>query len=222
MEKVNRALQDAFSLQSSYCYPDSNVLVNKIDCHDNDTLQQYEAAISTYCLTLLHTKAPIGNFDVNHYLAIHRFLFGEIYPFAGKFRMENISKSNLPYYDSVTPFCRPEFIHMCLDENLKKLHAASKKWQSREEMIKDLAYYYSEINVIHPFREGNGRTQREFFRELVAACKLPYCIDYSKVEDKNLLIKGSIISALTGKCELIEAFFDSCIVELELKKSVRK
>ena len=88
------------------------------------------------------------------------YLFEDIYSFAGKFRTENIAKGFFS-------FAEWEYIDEQLEELLYKLKQEDcLKNSTRDELIKGLAYYMSELNVLHPFREGNGRTIREFIREL--------------------------------------------------------
>ena len=95
--------------------------------------------------------------------------------------------------------------------------------KSIDDYIDYLSYYYSEINVIHPFREGNGRTQREYFRQLVEVLNkyLPLpemCLDYSNIteDDKNNLIQGSINSAARNDLTLLKEFFKSTLKEKEI------
>ena len=99
-------------------------------------------------------------FGITNLKKIHLYIFQRIYPFAGKFRMENIHKDS-------TEFCKSQYI----EENLKAIFHGLKQ----EEFLKSLnvepfsqkaVYYLSELNKIHPFREGNGRTIREFIRQL--------------------------------------------------------
>ena len=129
------------AVNSIYCYPDSNVLVNKLNIHDNKKLATVERKLVLLKLYTLRQNNNIGKFDIQHFLSIHKFLFEDIYPFAGKIRSEDIAK-----------------------DNLKDLN--------KEDMAKKLAYYMSELNVLHPFREGNGRTIREFIREVAFVNRL--------------------------------------------------
>ena len=77
---------------SKYCYQNSNTLINKLEIKDQLTLQKYEARITAAKLLALRQKGITGNFDKNHFVSIHKYIFEDIYPFAGKFRTENIAK----------------------------------------------------------------------------------------------------------------------------------
>ena len=153
------------AVNSIYCYPNSNVLVNKFDIHDNKKLASVEKKLVLLKLYTLMQNNNIGNFDIYHFLSIHKFLFEDIYPFAGKIRSEDIAKGSFR-------FAKWEYIEDQLRELLDKLAKDNFKNLSKEDMPKKLAYYMSELNVLHPFREGNGRTIREFIRQLAFVNRL--------------------------------------------------
>ena len=147
------------AVNSIYCYPNSNTLVNKLDIHDKKKLATVEKKLVLLKLYTLMQNKNIANFDIHHFLSIHKFLFDDIYPFAGKIRSEDIAKDNFR-------FAKWEYIEDQLRELFDKLAKDDLKNLSKKEISKKLAYYMSELNVLHPFREGNGRTIREFIRQL--------------------------------------------------------
>ena len=164
---------------SNYCYPNSDVLVNKLNIHDNKTLHKYEAKITAAKLLALRKKGITGNFDVKHLNSIHTFLFEDIYPFAGKFRNENIAKG-------VFRFAEYEYIEPELNKLLNKLKEENFLANlTKNKLAEKLAYYLSELNVLHPYREGNGRTIREFIRQL--ALKNGYILNLSKILPEEFL-----------------------------------
>ena len=170
---------------SNYCYKDSNVLINKLNIQDEKLLQKYEAKITAAKLLALRQEGIIGNFDAEHLVKIHTYLFEDIYPFAGQFRNENIAKG-------VFRFAEYEYIVPELQKLMKQLREENYLANlSKENLANRLAYYLSELNVLHPFREGNGRTAREFIREL--ALKNGYILNLSKVSPNDFL-KASIKS----------------------------
>ena len=173
-------MSDLYEARNSiYCYKDSDVLVNKFDIHDNKKLEEIERKIVLAKLYELRQNRQIGNFDVAHFVGIHRFLFEDIYPFAGLFRNENIAKGNFS-------FAEWEYI----EDELKKLLDQLKEENylqnlDRNIFIKRLSYYMAELNVLHPFREGNGRTIREFIRQL--AYKNGYVLNLKNINPKEML-----------------------------------
>ena len=84
--------------QSIYCYPDSNILKNKLNIRDNKLLKTAEEEI-TLIKQMELLKNPIkGNFSKAHLMNIHKFIFEDIYSFAGKIRREQISKADTMFY----------------------------------------------------------------------------------------------------------------------------
>lgn len=189
---------------SKYCYQNSNTLINKLEIKDQATLQKYEARITAAKLLALRQKGITGNFDKNHFINIHKYIFEDIYPFAGKFRTENIAKG---YFR----FAEWEYIEEELDKLLLKLKNENYlKEKSKEELAKALSYYMSELNVLHPFREGNGRTIREFIRQL--ALKNDYILNLKKVEPQEML-NASIKSIV--ETEELENIIKKCLEKIE-------
>ncbi|MDD2435024.1 MAG: Fic family protein [Bacilli bacterium] len=212
MMEVKSNYDDIYNSQSKYCYPETDVLINSNNIRDAEVLSNVERMISTYKLSHLQVEPIKGNFDIDHYLKIHQYLFNDLYSFAGEIRTENMTKG-------VTPFCRPDYIHYYLTKTLEKLNQDIVKVKSEEELLDVLAYYYGEVNVIHPFREGNGRTQREFFREFVESkCQDydfgNYEINYNQLasDGKTCLINGCILSAANGDTTLLKEFFKQTLV----------
>ena len=171
--------------QSIYCYPDSNVLKNKLNIRDNKLLKTAEEEI-TLIKQMELLKNPIkGNFSKAHLMNIHKFIFEDIYPFAGKIRREQISKADTMFYP-------PNLIDRELDKVFAKIKEKNMLRETDEEKVFDnLAYVMAELNIIHPFREGNGRSIREFIR--LMAKRMGYDLNWGNV-DKEELLEASILS----------------------------
>jgi cell filamentation protein len=165
--------------QSIYCYPDSNVLKNKLNIKDNSILKTAEEEI-TLIKQMELLKNPIrGNFTKAHLLNIHKFIFEDIYIFAGKIRREQISKADTMFYP-------PNLIDRELDKVFAKIKEKNMLKETDEEKAFDnLAYVMAELNIIHPFREGNGRSIREFIR--LMARRMGIDINWGNVEKEELL-----------------------------------
>ena len=191
------------SKKSMYCYEDSNTLINRLGIQDAKKLLDYEAKVTAVKLLSLRQKGITGNFDVNHLVNIHIYLFEDIYPFAGKFRKENIAKGEFR-------FAEWEYI----DEELSKLLNNLKKEEylqgiTKEVLAERLAYYNSELNVLHPFREGNGRTIREFIRQL--ALKNGYALNLKNVSPKRTLYAS--IKSIIDTQDLIQ-IYNECLEKI--------
>lgn len=187
---------------SNYCYNNSNVLKNKFDVRDAQKLEEIEKVIVSSKAIELRNEDSVGDFDINHIIKIHEILFGDIYEFAGKFRNENISKGAFR-------FAEWRFIDEQLNVLLNQLKEENYLSDlSIEELVERLAYYMAELNVLHPFREGNGRTIREFIREL--AFENGYDIDFEKYESNELLEA------------MIKSVYDTTFLEEIISNSIYK
>jgi fic protein family len=146
---------------------------------DPIALKNYETSVIGLKLMALSKQGITGKFDVSHFVSIHKFLFEDIYPFAGLFRNENIAKD---YFQ----FAEWEYIESELAKLLTELKNENFLSNlSKEKFAERLAYYWAELNVLHPFREGNGRTTREFLRQL--SIKNGYILNLHKVPPQDLL-----------------------------------
>ena len=171
-------------MQDPYCYPNSRILRNKYNIHDNDELHTAERRLAKYRAEELMHSPIIGEFDFKHLQKIHYYLFQDIYDWAGKVRTVDITKGNL--------FCRAFAIETEADRIFKELKSEKYLQDSNTaDFTKRLAYYFAEINALHPFREGNGRTQREFIRQL--AFQNNYFLSYAGITQDEM-IKASIES----------------------------
>ena len=78
-----------------YCYPDSDVLINKLDIRELDKLHTFERKLTMLRLLELMDKPISGKFDFKHLQAIHRYIFQDVYDWAGKVRTVDIAKGNM-------------------------------------------------------------------------------------------------------------------------------
>ena len=161
-----------------YCYERSNVLINKPGIRDSQRLADYERKKSSMRLLELAGSPARGNLDYKHLKKIHKAIFQDIYEWAGKERTVDIAKSNL--------FCRAMFLNDMASDIFRKY--AEENYLlgcTKKEICERLAFYLGEINALHPFREGNGRSQREFIR--CAAAAAGYELNWSRVEPEAMM-----------------------------------
>jgi len=147
-----------------YCYPCSDVLINRFGIKDAAELEAVERELTLNRLGELLHKPVSGRFGFAHLRSIHKAIFSDLYQWAGKPREHGfISKGQ-------TIFCNAGFIEQEAKRIFSELVLVDNKLRGFEftHFIERLAYYSSEINALHPFREGNGRTLREFVRQLAA------------------------------------------------------
>lgn len=179
--------------------------MNKFDIREGQKLSAVEREISIVKAAVLADDIT-GSFDFAHLKSIHKFLFEDIYDWAGQIRTVDIAKGNI--------FCLVQFIEMQFSELYEKLKRDSflKGKTDIEYVSKRIAYYLSELNVIHPFREGNGRTQRIYCQQL---CKNTgkFYLDFS-MADEGEMLEASVDSFMC-KYEKMETLISKCIKEID-------
>lgn len=131
---------------SSYYYKETEVLKNKKYIRDKEKLQRLENFYTTARIYEL-VKNPIVKFGIKDLKKIHKYIFQDIYYFAGKFRVENISKGNTKFYS----YDAEEFLRKILIELKNENYLVNK---NRDNFIDRVSYYFTELNLIHPFRDG--------------------------------------------------------------------
>ena len=163
-----------------YCYPGTTVLKNKLGLEDPAQLADFEAEITAQRAS---EPLPAGRLDDQHYCAIHWHLFQDVYDWAGEVRKVRIGKDG-------NWFCFPEHIQ----KQMSGLFA----WLAKEKNLRDIdkatfskkaAHLLAELNAIHPFREGNGRTQLSFLAVLADQAGHPLDMDKMK---PDAMLKATI------------------------------
>jgi cell filamentation protein len=167
-----------YEWDSKYCYPNSFILINKLGIKDKSQLIEAERKITLLRIYDLKQSPVKGNFDLEHLQFIHQYIFREIYSWAGQLRTVNIAKGN--------QFCNCMYI----ESGSKPIFDKLKKEDyligtSQDSICEKLAYYLGEINVIHPFREGNGRTQRVFIESLAQVAG--YHVDFTNISSSEMI-----------------------------------
>ena len=196
-------MSDLYEARNSiYCYKDTNILVNKFQINDQEKLYELERKLVIAKLYELRQNNNILDFSVEHFMGIHRFLFEDIYPFAGLFRTENIAKGNFS-------FAEWRYLDTELERILNELKQEEFDKLNKIEFTKRLAYYMAELNVLHPFREGNGRTIREFIRQL--AYKNNYLLDLTNMNPKEML--DACIKSVLDTNDLEKMLYD-CLTKI--------
>ena len=168
-----------------YCYPGTAVLKNKLDIKDAEALAGLEAEMSN---VQAHVPIQVTALDYDFYRSLHRHLFSEVYDWAGEPRKIRIGKGG-------NWFCFPEnidtemnrlFGSLAEKDELRNLDAA--------EFAKQATHFMAELNAIHPFREGNGRTQLSFLELLADRAGHP--LDMEKMNPEAVL--DAMIESFAG------------------------
>lgn len=184
----------------SDCYENTICLINKLDIRDAEVLSAVEAKITLAKIAMLSEHPIEGSFDFNHYKAIHKFIFEDLYDWAGQERTVNISKKG-------TVFVEAQEISEIADRIFSRLEKLN-YFQNLDfdSFVDNIADFYCTTNMLHPFREGNGRTQRVFLQQLIR--KNGYEINFADI-DSDLLMIATIQAANGIKDNLINLFKES-------------
>ncbi len=185
------------------CYEGTTTLINKKGIRDEKVLRDNETFSTTYIAAelILHPLKP--NFSFDDYREIHKQLFEEFYEWAGEPRKIGISKA-------ATTFAAPEKIPELGKAIFTRLQRMNYfKDLTRADFIRETADLYHTLNMLHPFRDGNGRTQRVFFVQFIRNAR--YNIDYSAL-NSDILIIGTI-QAASGVMDTLVQFFEDNITD---------
>ena len=189
------------AINSRYTYKNSSVLKNKLNITTEEKLKEYETKMVALKLASIDKADFKRTYDEEHLKAIHKYLFEDVYDFAGQYRLENITKDNFI-------FSQYQYIDENIKEVFKKTNIQSLEDLAFEELIIKLSDFMTDLNVLHPFREGNGRATREFIREFLD--KLGFEINWFEI-DYNDILRASMLAVID----------DSEQIEL-LRKSIKR
>lgn len=180
----------AFSDFESYFWPGQSTLMNKLDIHNEIELEfaANEIAAARMDQLLLRGCPPV--FDSKYLRYVHGTLFGDIYDWAGQYRMCEMSRNQ--------DYAKPQDIPLAIDKFCKVFQADffCRSFDNGSEMADVLAKAWGDLNSVHPFRDGNGRSQFVFFNK---ACEAKgYSLTPSKRDLGNLRTARDLAS--TGNC----------------------
>jgi cell filamentation protein len=164
------------SAHDPYLYPGAGVLRNRLGLTDPDQLDRVERRLVTQRII---EGAPTGDFDVAHLRAIHRHLFQDVYAWAGELRTVEIAKGG-------QQFQFRQFIETGMADVHRRLAKADFLGELSTGAFADAAArIMGDVNYVHPFRDGNGRTQLQYLDQLAAQAAHP--IDLTRIDARRWL-----------------------------------
>ncbi len=171
------------------------VITNKLGITDSPTLAREEERISKKAAARLFEQNLLNNMPSGTWTTlqdIHKVLFQDIYDFAGELRTVNISKGNFRFVPV-----------MYLSEAVKTIE------RMPQDTFDEIVEKYVEMNVAHPFREGNGRSMRLWLDHMLCV-ELQKTIDWSQIDKEKYLsaMERSPVNDLEIKAVLAEALTD--------------
>lgn len=180
-------------VEDLYTYPNSKVLKNIPAVRDLEKLHLIEHLFVSNRITELAEKPILVN-SMDSIRAIHKYLFQDMYTWAGEYRKVNISKQGHPFMAYQSFPQGQQYINGLIQQFLfRKL--------SKIEISKQLAVILDDLNHMHPFREGNGRSQREGIRCL--ALKKGYILELNPVEKEDVY-EAYMAGVIHSNLELLE------------------
>ena len=180
-EKNMTKQNNKFENWNDYLIEGTNILKNIPNIKNEEQLKEFEKEISTKRLAELVEHPIEGELDIDHLYKIHQYLFQDIYEWAGQKRTVTMKKQTI--------FLEPEKIDKYLKIALKEAKEDIKNIKDEYQLADYLSKLFYNLIFAHPFREGNGRTIREFIRQLINTLKFDFGsfdIDYSKINQNNL------------------------------------
>ena len=180
------------AVSDPYCYAGTKVLKNRANIRRAQDLRQFELVMTTQ---RFDEPLPRGRFSVSHYCAVHHHLFQDVYSWAGKFRNVRISRRG-------SAFCYPEHIA----KEMRRLFADLGKRSllrelSQKEFAIQAANFLAELNAIHAFRDGNGRSQLAFVTMLADRAGHPF--DLARLRPAKFL--KAMVASFFGNEKLLAA-----------------
>ena len=172
---------------------------------DENKLKEFEGAVTFAKASELELNPISDTFDVEHYKLIHKYLFEDIYDWAGEYRTVNISKKGTKFAsaDQISDLMNACFMRLKDNDYFQN--------KSFDEFIDNIVDFYCVTNMIH-FREGNGRTQRLFISQLIRFNN--YDIDFSSIDKDELMI--ATIHAANGIVDYLKDIFYNNIKKVKI------
>lgn len=189
--------------QDPYLIPGTDILANKLGLNEATALRQAEYELTAYRLELLADQPLTGRFDLDHMQRIHAFVFQDVYEWAGELRSVDIAKGG-------TRFAHSGFIEAAAGSLTVELRREGLlQGLDKEQFVERLAHYYAEWNALHPFREGNGRTTREFIGQL--AEQAGYSLDQTVIDNSKGAWNEAARFSFIGDLGPIKEFFTEAV-----------
>lgn len=180
-----------------YCYRGTDTLINKLDIRDEKELFEVERELVSLRTLELELNPVRGNLDFEHLKKIHEYLFQDLYEWAGEIRTVNIAKNNL--------FCLTQYIDSYANDIFSRIQRNNYLADlNTSQKLSELIEIFGDINALHCFREGNGRSQREFIESLAKVNGID--LNLSLVEKNEMIIAS--YESMNGNNDKLEHIFN--------------
>lgn len=204
IRRENLASADLAGIDEMSRYPGTRCIVNYFGITDRPKLKLIDKYISSIRTAELLLSPPDMPFNFDFLKAVHSQLFGDIYPSAGMIRRFVRNKHS--------EFCQPEYIESSAENLFSKLRDENylRGIDDMDDYINALAYYMGEMEALHPFMDGNGRTSRFFFH--ILSLKAGYEIGWGSADPDHFLEAN--VAALDGDYQALIDVLEEIIIPL--------
>lgn len=146
---------------------------NNFGIEDRRELEVLAGEYSGRRLFELENSAPLTEFTRETLLDVHRYLMQDIYPWAGEVRTTEVGAMGMA-------MCRAQYVETELDRVMKRIAKMPASATDKESAVCTVADHWSELTIVHPFRDGNSRTQRFYFDQMLRAAG--WSVDWTRID----------------------------------------
>lgn len=207
-------------MNDSYVYPGTEVLINKLNIRDKKELDFVENKLTVARLIMIKENNLIkGDYDYKHLKAYHKFIFQDIYDWAGEQRSVDIEKSELVLNGIMFKHTSLNCIEKEIIESLNKLNSIEWEYISLDKKVENFTIALAEVWKAHAFREGNTRTTITFFNKYAEEHGFP--LDEKLISDNIKYVRNSLVASSYEDEELgIRKNFSylNCIIKDSIEK----
>lgn len=205
-----------------YCYPDSNILKNKLNIQNHDLLMKAEADFVMARMKQLHQKPLEGRYDFKHFCCYHRYLFQDIYEWAGVPRTVNLHKAerligfqSIEYADKTEIPAKAEAV-------LKKMRETPWERLNLDKKAEAFSQSLADLWKVHSFREGNTRSSTLFCLQFAESRNIP--IDRNIMENSGAYLRDSLVAynAYFADADLSQKAYLLNLVKHSMAKGLEK
>lgn len=203
-----------------HCYPDSEVLVNKYNIRDKELLEKLEIQkVATKLLGLDISPERIeATLDIEHLIAVHRYLFGDIYEWAGEFRDENLYKSERVLSGGSAEYADYHDVEQKLSALFKQYE--NFKWADASDLGERVSDFLLELWSIHPFREGNTRTCVTFLWHYLKEQNIDFRVEL--LRNNPMYVRDALVMANYNQKNYLQRIITDALMDSFSKEEYKK
>lgn len=202
-------IKDYTAEDTIYTYKGIGILKNKFNIKKLDELRKQEIFFTSIRITELHLNSIKGVLNFEYLKKIHYYIFQDVYDFAGQIRKVDIEKGH-------SKFCCFQYIEDEAKRIFDKLERENFFTNyDHSEYCEKIAEFMGDLIALHPFREGNGRANREFFRNL--CLKAGYELNY-ELFDKEKILEADIALFNCDKKPILQLMEKGLLRKIDLSK----